>query len=900
MEHLPKVRHKAQAGYELVIPFFESDILYGEETRGFQGFRDFPETYGYDLKKLKLGANSSVLESAFLQSWLFFGFLSESFGLPSMHFKHDDFIRRSSTGSAFLTTEALPKYVWYWQVMRRHGPLDDTLHHMQKVDLCLQLVNTVINSLAPQADASRTSSSQLWSPINALLLSIIAMAEYVNSARNMAIRDIRELHLRWTFPVVDRAMLNSGWCIGELQSLSEDCGPSIRYYLSTIDRSSLNRSHRKCSGSKVCQALQMDYSTYKTQHTRHCSKSSCKEVGISVEKAAALITNGQTPLVVVRDTPSSEMRALPSLFEYGQESDSVQYVAISHVWSDGMGNPRDNCLNECQLVHIQGLVNALYEPALWPVPFWMDTLCVPVHDRYRDIRQVAIGSMADIYRLADKVLVVDNSLQYCSSDISVVEMMIHIKYSSWMTRVWTLQEGRLSSSLMFQFLDKAVSSWSFHNTINLTGILPSVSNMLQQYSLAEVLESATLIHLAWALTAYTPNPSMLQYACMPPQEDPLEEDRRLTAIEIIKENQEQIKLHDLWKPILAASGLHEEPSDEDERLQLELRNTLVCPVIIHAVNTVHRIQGWSNSYALANNDGGDLSYAVQDLTPSRLFLETCSGFRARTTSRIEDETICLAILLRANLSEVQKIPTMNWRTKERLLRFSSKPLLTAFPRFLGLDARTRLQRCHEERMKVLLRQIKEFPISVIFWEAPRLRYDGWRWAPYSVMHRSISHDIRIRGRRGILTADGIEVQVSALKLNRLPNGNPNASRATKLGKNADNLTLVIHTEDDDNDNASVERQKWQSIRIRRIDQGFSPVAARSWDQYVVKGPIECLAILIQEDQGILVHEYGERDGVHLVRHIELVEKVGLEDGTGKSQAVHISGVWTSDDSWCIG
>jgi hypothetical protein len=49
-----------------------------------------------------------------------------------------------------------------------------------------------------------------------------------------------------------------------------------------------------------------------------------------------------------------------------------KYVAISHVWSDGLGNPdEDSLLKKC-LVNLEGLESDPYHRLLW-----MDTICVP-------------------------------------------------------------------------------------------------------------------------------------------------------------------------------------------------------------------------------------------------------------------------------------------------------------------------------------------------------------------------------------------------------------------------------------------------------------------------------------------------------------------------------------------
>ncbi len=75
------------------------------------------------------------------------------------------------------------------------------------------------------------------------------------------------------------------------------------------------------------------------------------------------------------------------------------YVAISHVWSDGLGNPNHNSLPFCQIKRLQELVQ---ESTGKPLPFWIDTICVPLEER---LRGKAIANMAKVYRSAAAVLV---------------------------------------------------------------------------------------------------------------------------------------------------------------------------------------------------------------------------------------------------------------------------------------------------------------------------------------------------------------------------------------------------------------------------------------------------------------------------------------------------------------
>lgn len=59
----------------------------------------------------------------------------------------------------------------------------------------------------------------------------------------------------------------------------------------------------------------------------------------------------------------------------------VTFVAISHVWADGLGNPSANKLPQCQLSRLQGLVDNMVPAHQRPMPFWIDTLFIPKIDK---------------------------------------------------------------------------------------------------------------------------------------------------------------------------------------------------------------------------------------------------------------------------------------------------------------------------------------------------------------------------------------------------------------------------------------------------------------------------------------------------------------------------------------
>ncbi len=72
------------------------------------------------------------------------------------------------------------------------------------------------------------------------------------------------------------------------------------------------------------------------------------------------------------------------------------YVAISHVWSDGHANPSMNKLPRCQLEQIQRRVDRLFSKGKKSVPFWIDSLMIPVENgktENTEVKREAIRQM---------------------------------------------------------------------------------------------------------------------------------------------------------------------------------------------------------------------------------------------------------------------------------------------------------------------------------------------------------------------------------------------------------------------------------------------------------------------------------------------------------------------------
>jgi len=139
---------------------------------------------------------------------------------------------------------------------------------------------------------------------------------------------------------------------------------------------------------------------------------SCGLVHVPYDKLIKVLQKGQTPLIDIKFSSGGEIE----LVIHPMSASSI-YIAISHVWSDGLGNPLSNALPRCQLSKIDKYVQSIQDKDFSLCPsilrkrplFWMDTLCIPAVEE--DLRYECINKMNMIYSAAKSVLVLDGALQ---------------------------------------------------------------------------------------------------------------------------------------------------------------------------------------------------------------------------------------------------------------------------------------------------------------------------------------------------------------------------------------------------------------------------------------------------------------------------------------------------------
>ena len=258
-----------------------------------------------------------------------------------------------------------------------------------------------------------------------------ALGEYLTNIRNLIYYDSKinksRLYLVWwTGSLANQAdnlksrMLRDGWCESEVRRIYYHFSLSVRYFINNLDRPGPDTDHQVNCNRFKCVAYKTDKETYRTEHVKE--RCDCKHIFADQQHIVSILKRGTIPLVSTARSFEEEMP-----LEVIQATSGTKYVATSHVWSDGLGNPLANSLIRCQLVHIAQLVNQLYEPSGQPVSFWMDTLCCPTGPEIA--ARLAIQQMRKTYSEADIVLVSEKYFRSHSAEpMSALERMTRILF----------------------------------------------------------------------------------------------------------------------------------------------------------------------------------------------------------------------------------------------------------------------------------------------------------------------------------------------------------------------------------------------------------------------------------------------------------------------------------------
>jgi hypothetical protein len=465
---------------------------FGSTIRG--EYWRLPELLGFDREKLlqgDFGEREPQETLALLTDWLYFGMLGEVTGQLVIA---DDFLVkrgvpsqkgfRGGKDTVVLTTKSLPSLLQSWWQDYMEYDNAKTTKSNERMNACLTVVWRLVTEhaesfaalcppLGRQAHFAIAILGELLQETKARLWG--SHRAYQNGMRAVIYRGPNPGkdflgQVRWgPSPLLRRRMLRMGCCRAEISRLETILPVLGVYYATFLRKENPKKVHQHCSNEHCTREI-IDEKLYKAKHTHTDLRPDCNLVRSPVDKVMKILSDGGIPLIKLSrpKTPKGAGKIADLVLDVvdARNEKKPRYVAISHVWADGLGDTIGNSLPACQLDRLESFVTNLllkHEKQAWeytslgkvsalvkeswnhaigaPCLLWIDTLCVPrgETEEMKNLRNVAINRMVDTYKEAFRVLVLDAELLEIESSRRDEEIIMRVTCSGWMRRMWTLQ-----------------------------------------------------------------------------------------------------------------------------------------------------------------------------------------------------------------------------------------------------------------------------------------------------------------------------------------------------------------------------------------------------------------------------------------------------------------------------
>ena len=468
MDHLPQPSSANRSGAASVPPSPGITLL-GNVHDGFPrgSFEEYPVRRGTLREQLLNGdfpPEKSQEVAVLVQNWLFFGLLEEAFQtlVPTA-----DFTQSLAGSRLVLSTRRLPEYIKRWEAQVTSGQVEGATGQAQWAAQLRSVYREVVRQLLHVQTLIARYPHGFVDYLNPLAV----LVETLQCHTTRIFRDGAEHEPLAVFlsPEARQNFIDQGWCPYTLANFLLPLGsPSVFEYARSFGhRPSFIEQDHPCTEND-CVVATIDPATYGIKHRRgYCEgETKCEVLLPDMGVISASLRSGKVPVVTYTD-------------EQGLITDEAvdgRYVAISHVWVDGMGSISEKGLPKCHVKFLSEAVMAAHlsireneeddNEQMSVVPFWVDSLSVPGE---RDLRNEAIVQMSATYAAAAAVLVVDASMMHLSITDSMVQQVMVLYVSGWVRRMWTLPEALLSRQLFFRLSDGIVDCRNFFRAADVVG-----------------------------------------------------------------------------------------------------------------------------------------------------------------------------------------------------------------------------------------------------------------------------------------------------------------------------------------------------------------------------------------------------------------------------------------------
>jgi hypothetical protein len=187
--------------------------------------------------------------------------------------------------------------------------------------------------------------------------------------------------------IQDRAVRLSAQCPGTFSLLAREVPHSALYFMSGIAGAARSgTSHSSCSANTPCVAFSIKNDLCVTRHA--VSNCDCRHVQAPRTKLVQILSSGKIPILRCTRAASGSL-----VLDYEAAYPRLDYVAISHVWADGLGNPEGNSVPACQIERIIDMVQSMDDE-------W-DHWGHPLRELYTGVRATCRSSMSTARALKD-------------------------------------------------------------------------------------------------------------------------------------------------------------------------------------------------------------------------------------------------------------------------------------------------------------------------------------------------------------------------------------------------------------------------------------------------------------------------------------------------------------------
>jgi hypothetical protein len=493
---------------EITVPYVAQFVYDGPGA----SFTDFPKRMGFldkSFREIDFAGRSALETASLLQSWLFFGCIVEFFGraIDPLTFVEDRNGRRIIMS---IESDCQHDVFTSWQTELARSTSHQRKSRQDHITAVLEIAREKIELFDFEQGSNTQSIAEIALSVRLLLSSLRAIAEDTFRNIRQPFRDhLREADFFWSrnrfraaaataekdkiqqsqlalprgcykisLPsrlLIDR-LVNNGWCRKRALEICRRFDVWTVNYLALVRRHlSSHISHSACSQDR-CNAYDVDLSDREAYKPRHVSdECRCEHLSVPTQDIMRIIQRNDVPIIQMDINDSQVKLSVTELRPW------TKFIAISHVWADGLGNPETNSLPCCQVRWLaECLISEQHRSRYWSLLlkytpnrtkqttktrgrllFWMDTFCIPAclanHDQLGVLKSKAISRMAPVYAQANYVLALDSELSTCMSHScsgghnNDDELAGQILCSGWMSRSWTLQEGTLAQSCLFKF-----------------------------------------------------------------------------------------------------------------------------------------------------------------------------------------------------------------------------------------------------------------------------------------------------------------------------------------------------------------------------------------------------------------------------------------------------------------